>query len=76
MDTGFEGDLRNRVAARRIEDADGARQAVGDPDPAVPPDTLVRLGKALGDPLRLRALREPRDGPLTLTDLAERFVLG
>lgn len=42
-------------------------------DPAVPPDPLVRLGKALGDPLRLRALRELRDGPLTLTDLAERL---
>ena len=42
-------------------------------DPAVPPDGLVRLGKALGDPLRLRALRELRDGPLTLTDLAERL---
>lgn len=42
-------------------------------DPADPPDLLVRLGKALGDPLRLRALRELRDGPLTLTDLAERL---
>jgi len=42
-------------------------------DPAVPPDPLVRLGKALGDPLRLRALRELRDGPLSLTDLAERL---
>jgi DNA-binding transcriptional ArsR family regulator len=42
-------------------------------DPAAPPDPLVRLGKALGDPLRLRALRELRDGPLTLTDLAQRL---
>jgi DNA-binding transcriptional ArsR family regulator len=42
-------------------------------DPAVPPEPLVRLGKALGDPLRLRALRELRNGPLTLTDLAERL---
>ena len=42
-------------------------------DPGAPPDLLVRLGKALGDPLRLRALRELRDGPLTLTDLAERL---
>lgn len=42
-------------------------------DPTVPPDALIRLGKALGDPLRLRALRELRDGPLTLTDLAERL---
>jgi DNA-binding transcriptional ArsR family regulator len=42
-------------------------------DPAAPPDLLVRLGKALGDPLRLRALRELRDGPLALTDLAERL---
>ena len=42
-------------------------------DPTVPPDGLVRLGKALGDPIRLRALRELRDGPLTLTDLAERL---
>lgn len=42
-------------------------------DPTVPPEQLVRLGKALGDPLRLRAMRELRDGPLTLTDLAERL---
>lgn len=42
-------------------------------DPAAPPEPLVRLGKALGDPLRLRALRELRHGPLTLTDLAERL---
>jgi DNA-binding transcriptional ArsR family regulator len=42
-------------------------------DPTVPPDPLIRLGKALGDPLRLRALRELRDEPLTLTDLAERL---
>lgn len=42
-------------------------------DPATPPEPLVRLGKALGDPLRLRALRELRGGPLTLTDLAERL---
>jgi len=42
-------------------------------DPTVPPDPLVRLGKALGDPLRLRALRELRDEPLSLTDLAERL---
>jgi DNA-binding transcriptional ArsR family regulator len=42
-------------------------------DPDIPPETLVRLGKALGDPLRLKALRELRHGPLTLTDLAERL---
>jgi DNA-binding transcriptional ArsR family regulator len=42
-------------------------------DPAEPPESLVRLGKALGDPLRLRALRELRGGPLTLTELAERL---
>lgn len=35
-----------------------------------PPVELVRLGKALGDELRLRALRALADGPRTLGDLA------
>jgi DNA-binding transcriptional ArsR family regulator len=38
----------------------------------VPPDQLVRLAKAMGDELRLRALRELRDGPMSATELARR----
>lgn len=38
-----------------------------------PPDRLVRLAKALADPIRLRALRELRDGPMTVTELARRL---
>jgi DNA-binding transcriptional ArsR family regulator len=36
-----------------------------------PPDQLVRFGKALGDELRLRALRRLAAGPSTLAELAE-----
>jgi len=39
----------------------------------VPPDKLVRRAKAMGDELRLRALRELRDGPMSATDLARRL---
>ncbi len=35
-----------------------------------PPERLVQLGKALADPLRLRALRALSIGPRTLADLA------
>jgi DNA-binding transcriptional ArsR family regulator len=35
-----------------------------------PPEVLVRLGKALGDELRLRALRSLARGPISLGDLA------
>ena len=38
-----------------------------------PPDRLVRIAKALADPLRLRALRELRDGPMTVAELARRL---
>lgn len=38
-----------------------------------PPDRLVRIATALADPLRLRALRELRDGPMTATELARRL---
>ena len=38
-----------------------------------PPDRLVRLTKAMGDELRLRALRELRDGPMVATELAKRL---
>jgi DNA-binding transcriptional ArsR family regulator len=38
-----------------------------------PPERLVLIGKALGDPLRLRALRELADGPLSIGDLASRL---
>jgi DNA-binding transcriptional ArsR family regulator len=36
---------------------------------------LLALAKAMGDELRLRALRELRDGPLSATDLAKRLGL-
>ena len=42
-------------------------------DPTTPPERLVRVAKALADGLRLRALRELRDGPMTVTDLAGRL---
>ena len=42
-------------------------------DAASPPDRLVRMAKALADPLRLRALHELRDGPMTITELASRL---
>ena len=42
-------------------------------DPSTPPERLVRVAKALADGLRLRALRELRDGPMTVTDLAGRL---
>lgn len=38
-----------------------------------PPDRLVRLTRAMGDELRLRALRELRDGPMVATELAKRL---
>ena len=44
-------------------------------DPDIPPPRLITLAKALGDPVRLRALREVhRRGPITPSELAE--VLG
>ena len=39
----------------------------------MPPDRLVRIATALADPLRLRALRELRDGPMTVAELARRL---
>jgi DNA-binding transcriptional ArsR family regulator len=42
-------------------------------DPSTPPERLVRVAKALADNLRLRALRELREGPMTVTDLAGRL---
>jgi len=44
-------------------------------DPTTPPDRLVRLANALADPIRLRAMRELRDGPLSVTELAERLAI-
>ncbi|HZC33073.1 MAG TPA: metalloregulator ArsR/SmtB family transcription factor [Candidatus Bathyarchaeia archaeon] len=44
-------------------------------DPTTPPDQLVRLANALADPIRLRAMRELRDGPLSVTELAERLAV-
>jgi DNA-binding transcriptional ArsR family regulator len=38
-----------------------------------PSARLVLLAKALGDELRMRALRELRDGPMTATELARRL---
>lgn len=38
-----------------------------------PPDRLVAMAKALGDDLRLRALRELRDGPMVASELAKRL---
>jgi len=42
-------------------------------DPTTPPDRLVRLANALADPIRLRAMRELREGPLSVSELAERM---
>jgi DNA-binding transcriptional ArsR family regulator len=42
-------------------------------DRTAPPERLVWLGKALGDELRLRALRELRDGPMSASELARRL---
>jgi len=44
--------------------------AEGTQDPGA---RLVLLAKAIGDDLRLRALRELRDGPMTATELARRL---
>jgi DNA-binding transcriptional ArsR family regulator len=41
--------------------------------PGDPPAKLVLLAKALGDDLRVRALRELRGGPLTASELARRL---
>jgi DNA-binding transcriptional ArsR family regulator len=38
-----------------------------------PPDRLVRYGKAIGDELRLRALRELRTDPMSGSELARRL---
>lgn len=38
-----------------------------------PPERLVLIAKAMGDDLRLRALRELRDGPMSATELARRL---
>jgi len=40
---------------------------------SLPPERLVALAKAMGDELRLRALRELRDGPMSATELARRL---
>lgn len=48
--------------------------AASDPaDADDPPASVVLLGKALGDPLRLRALRALAGGPSTLVDLAQEL---
>jgi DNA-binding transcriptional ArsR family regulator len=41
--------------------------------PGQPPAWLVRMGQALGDELRLRALRELASGGLTVSELARRL---
>jgi DNA-binding transcriptional ArsR family regulator len=41
--------------------------------PHEPPERLIRYGKAIGDELRLRALRELRSGPMTGSELARRL---
>ena len=43
------------------------------PQPGEPPPRLVMMAKALGDELRIRALRELRSGPLTASELARRL---
>jgi DNA-binding transcriptional ArsR family regulator len=47
-----------------------AREAVAADQP---PDRLVRYGKAIGDEIRLRALRELRSGPMSGSELARRL---
>jgi DNA-binding transcriptional ArsR family regulator len=47
-----------------------AQQAINADDP---PEHLVRYGKAIGDELRLRALRELRSGPMSGSELARRL---
>jgi DNA-binding transcriptional ArsR family regulator len=42
-------------------------------DPAAPPHQLVKLAAAMGDELRLRALRLLRDDALTASEIAERL---
>lgn len=42
-------------------------------EPGVPPPRLVFMAKALGDELRVRALRELRAGPLSASELARRL---
>lgn len=42
-------------------------------EPGVPPPRLVLMAKALGDELRVRALRELRAGPLSASELARRL---
>jgi DNA-binding transcriptional ArsR family regulator len=41
--------------------------------PDEPPEQLVRYGKAIGDELRLRALRELQAGSMTVSELARRL---
>jgi DNA-binding transcriptional ArsR family regulator len=45
----------------------------GGQQPDEPPGRLVVMAKALGDDLRVRALRELRGGPLTASELARRL---
>jgi DNA-binding transcriptional ArsR family regulator len=47
--------------------------APGRPRPGEPPPNLVLMARALGDELRVRALRELRTGPLTASELARRL---
>ncbi len=42
-------------------------------EPGEPPPRLVMIAKALGDELRVRALRELRAGPLSVSELARRL---
>ena len=42
-------------------------------EPGEPPPRLVMMAKALGDDLRVRALRELRTGPLSVSELARRL---
>ncbi len=44
-----------------------------DDDPAAPPRRLVKAAAALGDPLRLRILRELRDGEKSATTLGDQL---
>ena len=47
--------------------------APGRPQPGEPPPNLVLIAKALGDEVRVRALRELRTGPLSASELARRL---